>query len=161
MKSVKRVAAQVVVLTLAGFSGPAPAVQPLVTDDTGTQSSGGNQLEFALNEVRASVNGGIERLRTLPIVYTRGLTETLERADVLGGQGRRSMFLPGSATPEFDRTPPEAAPAAAVILHSAPSGGFTKTKRARPVSRSSRKFCCRSVLAVKSPGWARAKLPEN
>ena len=82
MKSVKRVAAQVVVLTLAGFSGPAPAVQPLVTDDTGTQSSGGNQLEFALNEVRASVNGGIERLRTLPIVYTRGLTETL---DVLAG----------------------------------------------------------------------------
>jgi hypothetical protein len=77
-KSTKRFAAQVVLLTLAGFSAPAPAFQPLITDDTGTQGSGGKQLEFALYEERARVPGNIERLRTLPIVYTRGLSETLD-----------------------------------------------------------------------------------
>lgn len=77
MKSTKRFAAQVVLLTLAGFSAPASAFQPLITDDTGTQGSAGNQLEFALNEER-KVAGNIERLRTLPLAYTRGLSETLD-----------------------------------------------------------------------------------
>lgn len=65
-------------LTLAGFSLPAAAFHPLITDDTGTQGSGGNQLEFLFNEDRANAAGNIERLRTRPIVYTRGLTETLD-----------------------------------------------------------------------------------
>lgn len=82
MKSTKRFATQVTLLTLAWFAVPASAFHPLVTDDTGTQGSGGNQLEFSFNEDRASAAGNIGRLRTLPIVYTRGLTETL---DVFGG----------------------------------------------------------------------------
>ncbi len=78
MKSTKRFAAQVVLVTFAGFSASVSAFQPLVTDDTGTQGSGGNQLELSLNEDRAKVAGNVERLRTVPVVYTRGLTETLD-----------------------------------------------------------------------------------
>lgn len=78
MKSTRQRAAQVALATLTGLSLPAAAFQPLITDDTGTQGSGGNQLEFSLNEDRAKFAGSIERFRTLPIVYTRGLTETLD-----------------------------------------------------------------------------------
>jgi hypothetical protein len=78
MTLTKRFAAQVALLTFAGFSGAASAFQPLITDDTGTQGSGGNQLEFSLNEDRAKVAGDVERLRSLPIVYTRGLSDTLD-----------------------------------------------------------------------------------
>lgn len=78
MKSTRHLAAQAALVTLAGLSVPASAFQPLVTDDTGTQGSGGNQLEFSLNEDRAKFAGNIERLRTLPIVYTRGLSEALD-----------------------------------------------------------------------------------
>ena len=75
---IKRLAAQAALLILAGFAVPAPAVQPLITDDTGTQGSGGNQLEFLINEDRAEAAGNVVRLRALPVVYTRGLTETLD-----------------------------------------------------------------------------------
>jgi len=78
MKSTKRFAAQVALLTFAGFSGAASAFHPLITDDTGTQGSGGNQLEFLFNEDRVKAAGNIERLHTLPIIYTRGLTETFD-----------------------------------------------------------------------------------
>lgn len=78
MKPTRRFAAQLALLTLAGFSLPAAAFHPLITDDTGTQGSGGNQLEFLFNEDRANAAGNIERLHTLPVVYTRGLTETLD-----------------------------------------------------------------------------------
>lgn len=78
MNSTRQLAAQVALVTLAGLSLPVSAFQPLITDDTGTQGSGGNQLEFSLNEDRAKLAGNIERLRTMPIVYTRGLTEALD-----------------------------------------------------------------------------------
>ncbi|HUW36802.1 MAG TPA: hypothetical protein VMV91_05670 [Rhodocyclaceae bacterium] len=78
VESTRRFSAQVALLTLTGFSVPAPAYQPLITDDTGTQGGGGNQLEFSFNEDREKEPGNIERLRTLPIVYTRGLTGTLD-----------------------------------------------------------------------------------
>ena len=54
------------------------AFQPLITDDTGTQGTGGNQFEFSVNEDRASSAGNITRTRTLPVVYTRGLTDALD-----------------------------------------------------------------------------------
>jgi len=57
MESSKRFAARVAQITLAGFSVPASAFQPLITDDTGTQGSGGNQLELSLNEDRAEAAG--------------------------------------------------------------------------------------------------------
>ena len=94
MKPNRRFVALVAQMTLLGFSVSASAFHPLVTDDTGTQGSGGKQLEFALYEERARVAGNIERLRTLPIVYTRGLSETL---DVFAGfsYARNQASAPG------------------------------------------------------------------
>ena len=68
----------VALLATAGLSLPASAFQPLVTDDTGTQGRGGNQLELSLNRERASTAGNAERTQTLPVVYTRGLTDALD-----------------------------------------------------------------------------------
>lgn len=65
-------------MALAGFSLPTCAYQPLITDDTGTQGKGGNQLEFALIGDRAETAGRIERLRALPLVYTRGVSGTID-----------------------------------------------------------------------------------
>ena len=96
MRSTKRIASQVAILGLAGFSVPASALQPLITDDTGTQGRGGDQLELSLNEDRAVAAGNVVRLRTLPIVYTRGLTETL---DVFAGLSRARIR---SSTPGGD-----------------------------------------------------------
>lgn len=54
------------------------AFQPLITDDTGTQGSGGNQLEFSVNEDRASLAGDTTKTRTLQGAYTRGVSDTLD-----------------------------------------------------------------------------------
>ncbi|MBE0624333.1 MAG: transporter [Burkholderiales bacterium] len=78
MKSTKRYAALAALIALAGFSLPAYAYQPLVTDDTGTQGKGGNQLEFALVEDRAETAGAVDHLRALAVVYTRGVSETID-----------------------------------------------------------------------------------
>lgn len=78
----RQLAAHAALGTLAGLSFPASAFHPLITDDKGTQGSGGNQLEFSFNEDRATAAGNIGHLRTLPLVYTRGLTEAL---DVVAG----------------------------------------------------------------------------
>ncbi len=73
---------------LFGMSGAAFALQPLITDDTGTQGSGGNQLEFSYNYDRTKVDGGKERVSTVPLVYTYGLTDTI---DIYGGVGYSSV----------------------------------------------------------------------
>ena len=65
-------------LVLAAFSPAALAFQPLITDDTGTQGTGGNQIEFSINRDRAGSAGVTQTTSTLPLVYTRGLTETLD-----------------------------------------------------------------------------------
>jgi len=54
------------------------AFQPLITDDTGTQGAGGNQIEFALNRQELKSAGDTTKTRTLPLVYTRGLADTLD-----------------------------------------------------------------------------------
>jgi hypothetical protein len=59
---------------LAGLSFQAYAFHPLVTDDTGTQGTGGNQLEVGMDYV--DENPG--HARALGITYTRGLTDTLD-----------------------------------------------------------------------------------
>jgi len=59
---------------LAGLSFQAQAFHPLVTDDTGTQGSGGNQLEVGYDHVDS--NGGNSKV--LGVTYTRGLTDTLD-----------------------------------------------------------------------------------
>jgi len=65
-------------LLLAAMAPAALAFQPLVTDDTGTQGTGGNQLEFSVNEDRAVTAGETVRTSTLPVGYTRGLTDTID-----------------------------------------------------------------------------------
>ena len=99
VKSRKRIAAQLALLTaLAGFSVAGFAFQPLITDDTGTQGRGGNQLELSLNEDRTNAAGSIERLHTLPIVYTRGLTDTLDVFAGLSHSRIRSSTPGGDAS---------------------------------------------------------------
>ncbi len=67
-----------VALLLAASSTASFAFQPLITDDTGTQGAGGNQIEFSVNEDKASVAGDTTKTRTLPLGYTRGLSDTLD-----------------------------------------------------------------------------------
>jgi hypothetical protein len=71
----------------------APAHQPLLTDDTGTQGEGGNQIEFSWNEDQATQAGATTRSRAVPLVYTRGLSDTLD-VFVQGNEG-------GSGNPSF------------------------------------------------------------
>ena len=63
---------------------PAHALQPLITDDTGTQGAGGNQLEFSLSQARVKSDGVTGRAGALPMAYTRGITDTL---DLYAGSG--------------------------------------------------------------------------
>ena len=65
-------------LLLATLSLPVPALQPLLTDDTGTQGSGGNQIEFAYVGLRQTMSGDTDRLDYLPFTYTRGVSETVD-----------------------------------------------------------------------------------
>jgi len=67
-----------VALAFAGLLPAAHAFQPLITDDTGTQGAGGNQLEFAVDRDRVKEAGDVERVRTLPLVYTRGVSDALD-----------------------------------------------------------------------------------
>ena len=57
---------------------PAAALQPLVTDDTETQGAGGNQVEMSFDRERVRSPGERTTLHAATIVYTRGLTETLD-----------------------------------------------------------------------------------
>lgn len=78
MKLPRRYANQAAFFALAGLSLSVSAFQPLITDDTGTQGTGGNQLEFSFNEDRSRMDGSTDRTRALPVVYTRGLTESID-----------------------------------------------------------------------------------
>lgn len=65
-------------LALAGSAQSALAFQPLITDDTGTQGTGGNQLEFGMTEDKAVQGATTTKTRTVPLTYTRGVTDTLD-----------------------------------------------------------------------------------
>lgn len=56
----------------------AAALQPLITDDTGTQGRGGNQLEIAFDREHLRGAGAHAIERSVPVVYTRGLTDALD-----------------------------------------------------------------------------------
>jgi hypothetical protein len=60
--------------------GAVLAFQPLVTDDAGTQGAGGNQIEYGY--VRVVDKDPVTKSTTSAhaLVYTRGLTETLDAA---------------------------------------------------------------------------------
>ena len=96
--SPRRLSAQVAPIVVAGFSLQALAFQPLITDDTGTQGADGNQLEFSFNEDRATAAGDTVRVQTIPVVYTRGLSEIV---DVYAGIGFSRIL---SSAPGFDRS---------------------------------------------------------
>lgn len=71
--------------------------QPLITDDTGTQGAGTHQMEMASGYQRDALGGGggETTLLTVPLVFTSGLTNTLDlyasvanqRIHVEGGAG--------------------------------------------------------------------------
>lgn len=63
---------------LCALAPAALAFQPLVTDDTGTQGAGGNQIEAAYTRDHATTTGASATTRTVPLVYTRGLTDSLD-----------------------------------------------------------------------------------
>lgn len=73
------------------------AFQPLITDDTGTQGAGGNQLEFSYARDRETSAGDTNTTRTLPVTYTRGLTDTLD-VFISANHTRFSSTVPGSDT---------------------------------------------------------------
>lgn len=74
-----------VLVTLhAALASSAAAYQPLITDDTGTQSRGGNQIELAYFRTADKKPGQTTVTRVLPFVFTRGLTDTL---DLYAGAG--------------------------------------------------------------------------
>jgi Putative MetA-pathway of phenol degradation len=68
------------------------ALQPLVTDDTGTQGAGGNQIEIAFNRDRVHGEGETSTVRSLVGLYTRGVTDSLDAyLAVLGSDIASSM----------------------------------------------------------------------
>lgn len=65
-------------LTAVVLSSPALALQPLITDDTGTQGAGGNQLEVSYSRDRTRAGGETERVQSVPVVYTYGVTDSID-----------------------------------------------------------------------------------
>ncbi len=90
----KQLIAPIALSSLVTLSAPSLAFQPLVTDDTGTQGSAANQLEVAFSRERARIGADTERSRSLPIVFTRGISETL---DLSVGFSREWIRSPGTA----------------------------------------------------------------
>jgi len=73
----------------------ASAFQPLVTDDTGTQGAGGNQLEAAYNRTVDKASGTRDVTTEVPLVFTRGVTDTL---DLYVGLGYQKLAPPAPET---------------------------------------------------------------
>lgn len=63
---------------IALVPGYACAFQPLITDDTGTQGTGGNQIEVGYNRTMETVAGTKTVTGEVPLVYTRGITDVLD-----------------------------------------------------------------------------------
>ena len=53
-------------------------MQPLVTDDTGTQGAGGNQIEATYNRTTDKAPGSKTITHEVPLVVTRGFTDALD-----------------------------------------------------------------------------------
>lgn len=77
--------------------GVALGYQPLVTDDTGTQGRGANQIELAYNRTVEKLFGERAVTHDLPVVFTRGLTDAL---DLFVGIAHQRLTFSGSATEE-------------------------------------------------------------
>lgn len=66
------------ILCVALLPATASALQPLITDDTGTQGTGGNQLEASYYRTTDKVAGTKTVGHEVPLVYTRGITDALD-----------------------------------------------------------------------------------
>lgn len=75
----------------------ASAFQPLVTDDTGTQGAGGNQVEAAYNRTVDKVSGLKTSSHEMLVGFTRGITDAL---DIFIGFGRQNIKPDPPATVE-------------------------------------------------------------
>lgn len=82
-------------LSLAAFASTGFAFQPLITDDTGTQGKGGNQLEFSVNEDHLRAGREDARTLTLPLVYTYGFADNAD-VYVTASHIRNNSSLPGA-----------------------------------------------------------------
>jgi hypothetical protein len=65
-------------ITLALLTCKAHALQPLITDDTGTQGRGGRQIEAAYTFDRIKSGGDYERAQSLPLTFTWGASDALD-----------------------------------------------------------------------------------
>jgi len=82
---------------VALLPGAASAFQPLVTDDTGTQGTGGNQVEASYNRTVARAPGARDVTHEVPLVFTRGITDAL---DLYVGAGYQRIVPSAPATVE-------------------------------------------------------------
>jgi hypothetical protein len=82
-------------LMLAWLPCSAAALQPLITDDTGTQGSGGNQVELAWSRSIEKEPGSRNVIGGIQVLYTRGMTDAL---DLYAGGAflRNSPAAPGT-----------------------------------------------------------------
>jgi hypothetical protein len=88
------------IIPLAGvvlLPAAASAFQPLVTDDTGTQGAGGNQVEAAYNRTTDKAPGVKTTTHEVPVGFTRGITDAL---DIFIGLGRQKIIPDAPATVE-------------------------------------------------------------
>jgi hypothetical protein len=83
--------------TLFLLPAVASAFQPLVTDDTGTQGAGGNQVEAAYNRTVDKAPGTREVTHEVPLVFTRGVTDAL---DLYAGLSNQRIVPTAPATVE-------------------------------------------------------------
>jgi hypothetical protein len=81
-------------LVLCGLALPAWAAQPLVTDDTGTQGKGGQQIELSQTGDRLRQGADRGRSRASGLTYTLGLSEQL---DVFVGSSYQGLRLAGDS----------------------------------------------------------------
>lgn len=72
---------------------------PLVTDDTATQGAGGNQIEVAYTRAKAENSS---RDREIALVYTRGLSETVDAFIEKGRQ--KNTDASGTSTSGYGNT---------------------------------------------------------
>jgi hypothetical protein len=86
---------------LAGCTALLPAAalafQPLITDDTGTQGAGGNQVEAAYNRAVDKAPGARVVTHEVPLVFARGVTDAL---DLYAGLGYQRIVPPAPETRE-------------------------------------------------------------
>lgn len=73
------------------------AFQPLITDDTGTQGAGGNQLEAGYNRTVDKAPGTRSVTHEVPLVFTRGITDAL---DLYAGVSYQRIVPDAPATTE-------------------------------------------------------------